>query len=310
MIKINKIVITGPTGAVGVALINEFISKNVEIYAICRVNSKRINNIPKNKLVHIIECNMDQYKYLINVLPHDIDVFYHFAWDGTYGESRNNSVIQTKNIEYSMDSVFLAQKLNCKVYIGAGSQSEYGHTNSMKGPFDPCFPDNFYGASKLATSYMTRTYCSQVGIKHIWCRIFSLFGPYDGEYTMIMSSIKKMLNNEECQFTAGEQIWDYIYSKDAAKAFRLIAEKGIDGSVYCIASGNTRRLKDYINSMHMLVNNNCKISFGTIPYYEHQAMNLVADVSNLKKDTGFEPTYTFEEGIIDLVGIIKNENNL
>lgn len=309
MIKINKVVITGPTGAVGVALINEFISKNVEIYAICRVNSKRINNIPKHRLVHIIECNMNQYKSLVSVLPHDIDVFYHFAWDGTYGESRNNPLVQTKNIEYSMDSVFLAKELNCKVYVGAGSQSEYGHSNEVKGPTDYCFPDNFYGAAKLSTSHMTRVYCSQLGIKHIWCRIFSLFGPYDGEYTMIMSSIKKMLNNEDCKFTAGDQIWDYIYSKDAAKAFRLVAEKGIDGSVYCIASGQTRPLKEYIKSMHKLVNINCKILLGAIPYYEHQAMNLTADISNLKSDTGFEPKYTFEEGIKDLVGLIKNEDN-
>lgn len=301
----KKVVITGPTGAVGIALINELVSNGIEVYAICRRNSNRLCNIPKCEKVHIVECNLNEIKNLINYVPHDIDVFYHFAWDGTYGESRNNSAVQNKNIEFSLDAVYVAKELNCKVFVGAGSQSEYGHSDKMKGPNDFCSPDNFYGAAKLSASHMTRVYCKQLGIRHEWCRIFSLFGPFDGDYTMIMSSIKKMINNEECKFTKGEQIWDYIYSKDAAKAFRLVAEKGVDGSVYCFASGQTRLLKDYIHSMHNIVNPNCNITLGAIPYYQHQAMNLSADISNLKKDTGFEPEYSFEEGIKDLLKYLK-----
>lgn len=301
MIEFKKAIITGPTGAVGVALINELISRKIEVYAICRVNSKRISNIPSSPLVHIIECNMDEIKKIISIVPHDIDVFYHFAWDGTYGESRNNAFVQNKNIEYSMDSVYVAKQIGCKVYIGAGSQSEYGHSNEIKKPNDFCNPDNFYGAAKLSASYMTRVYCNQLGIRHEWCRIFSLFGPHDGEYTMIMSSIRKMLNNEKCLFTKGDQIWDYIYSKDAARAFYLVALKGNDGSIYCFASGQTRTLKEYILSMHNIVNPSSSIEIGAIPYYEHQAMNLSADVSNLIEDTGFSPNYTFEEGIMDLL---------
>lgn len=302
--KINNAVITGPTGAVGIALINELINNGSYVYAVCHRGSKRIDNIPKHDNVKVVECDLDELNLLIDVLPHNIDAFYHFAWDGTYGESRNNVESQMMNIKYSLDSVFVAKELGCKVYIGAGSQSEFGHSNNQKGPKDYCDPDNFYGAAKLSAAHMTRVYCKQFGIRHIWCRIFSLFGPYDGSYTMIMSSINKMINNEECNFTKGEQIWDYIYSKDAARAFRLVAEKGKDGSIYCFASGQTRLLKDYIISLHQIVNPNCKINIGLIPYYEHQAMNLSADVSNLKEDTGFEPKYTFEEGIKDLLNDI------
>ena len=41
----KKIAITGPTGAIGVALVNECITQGIEVYALCRKNSKRIHNI-------------------------------------------------------------------------------------------------------------------------------------------------------------------------------------------------------------------------------------------------------------------------
>ena len=41
-------------------------------------------------------------------------------------------------------------------------------------------------------------------------------------------------------------MWDYLYSKDAGKAFYLLGEKGINGKVYCIGGGEARPLKDYI----------------------------------------------------------------
>ena len=44
---------------------------------------------------------------------------------------------------------------------------------------------------------------------------------------MVMSTIHKLLRGEVPQFTKGEQLWDYLYSKDAAVAFWLLAERGL-----------------------------------------------------------------------------------
>lgn len=299
--NIKSAIITGPTGAVGVALINELIRKGIVVYCVCHKASTRLNNIPNNSLVHVVFCDMNEYSQLPNMIGERVDAFFHFAWNGTYGASRNDDVAQIKNIEYTMEAVKVAKKLSCKVFVGAGSQSEFGPTNEIKHPYDYCNPDNLYGAAKLSAMKMGKVLAKQFNIRFIWCRIFSLFGPCDGPYTMVMSSITKMLNGEVCKFTKGDQIWDYIYSKDAAKAFRLVAESGKDGSIYCFASGQTRRLKEFIESMHSIVNPKSEIQLGAIPYYDHQAMNLTADISNLKEDTGFEPMFSFEAGIRDLV---------
>lgn len=304
---INKAVVTGPTGAVGVALVNELLNNDIEVYAIVRKGSNRVSNLNSKKNLHIVECDLCEYKNkLFRLIDAQIDIFYHLAWDGTYGDKRNDYNLQVANIEYAIDAVNVAKQLNCKAFIGVGSQSEYGNTNETKTPSTYCNPNNFYGACKLSASYITKVLCNQYNIRFNWCRIFSLFGPKDGNYTLIMSTINKLLNNEKCLFTKGDQIWDYIYSKDAAKAFRLIGEKGINNSIYLIASGKSATLRSYIETMHSIVNKDCKIEFGAIPYFQNQAMNLSADISNLKKDTGFECSYSFKDGILDLLNEIRS----
>lgn len=306
--SIKKVIITGPTGAVGVSLIEELCSKGIEVTAVCRPGSNRISSVPRNSLVKIVECGVDHLNSLSAALSHDYDAFYHFAWDGTYGESRQDTYRQALNILYTIDAVHLAHALGCKVFIGAGSQSEFGHVEGVLHPDMPCNPDNGYGIAKLDAGRMSRLECGKLGIRHEWCRIVSLYGPFDGKYTMVMSGIYKMLAGERPQYTKGDQVWDYIYSKDAARAFRLVAEKGKDGEIYCFGTGKTRRLRDYIYAIRDAVDPSIKIGMGELDYYPNQVMHLEADISNLTRDTGFVPQYTFEEGIKETVEWVKKRS--
>lgn len=299
--------ITGPTGAVGISLIEELISHGISVTAVCRPNSERIKGIPKHRLVDITECDLSNLMSLEDKLTRDYDVFYHFGWDGTYGDSRQDMKRQANNIIYTLDAVQLANDIGCKVFVGAGSQSEFGHVEGVLHPDLPCNPDNGYGIAKLDAGRMSRIECKRLGIRHEWCRIVSLYGPHDAKYTMVMSGIIKMLNGERAQYTKGEQIWNYIYSKDAARAFRLVAEKGKDGAVYCFGTGQARKLKDYIYAIRDAVNPSIDIGIGELDYYPNQVMHLEADISNLTEDTGFMPRYSFEEGIKETVEWVKED---
>lgn len=302
----KKTIITGPTGAVGVSLIEELIANNIEVTAVCRPGSARIKSIPQSPLVNVIECGVDEYQKLTSKLPHDYDVFYHFAWDGTYGESRQDLYRQAQNVLYTIDAVHLAKELGCTVFVGAGSQSEFGHVSGVLHPDMPCNPDNGYGIAKLEAGRLSRLECKKLGIRHEWCRIVSLYGPFDGQYTMVMSGILKLLKGERPVYTKGEQIWDYIYSKDAARAFRLVAETGKDGAVYCFGTGKTRLLKDYIYAIRDAIDPALDIGIGELDYYPNQVMHLEADISNLTHDTGFVPQYSFEQGISETILWAKN----
>ena len=65
----KRAIITGPTGAIGNALINVLIENGVEVIAVCRANSKRVANIPNSKLVRVVECDLCN----LSMLPSLID---------------------------------------------------------------------------------------------------------------------------------------------------------------------------------------------------------------------------------------------
>lgn len=52
-------------------------------------------------------------------------------------------------------------------------------------------------------------------------RFFSLYGPYDFEGTLVMSTLKKLMGNEPCDLTKCIQQWDFLYIDDAIEALRL-----------------------------------------------------------------------------------------
>lgn len=301
-----RVVITGPTGAIGISLIKECISHQIEVLAICRKGSKRLHRLPDSPFVHVLELDLQEYQeFYPKETDKKYDVFYHFAWNGTIGDARNDMKLQHKNVGYALDAVNLAHRFGCHTFVGAGSQAEYGRAEGKLSPSTPVFPENGYGIAKLCAGQMTRIACHQLGMQHIWTRILSVYGPCDGEKTMVISTIRKLLAGEVPEFTKGEQKWDYLYCGDAAKAMRLIGEKGKDGKVYCIGSGSARPLSDYIEMMRDAIDPVAPLALGVIPYGKQQVMYLCADIDELKKDTGFEPEVDFEEGIRETIAWVR-----
>ena len=302
----KRVVITGATGAIGIALIDELVKRNIEVIVVVRPGTSRRENIPENKLVTVVECDLKEILSLPNRIEGECDTFYHLGWDGTFGNSRNNMHGQLKNIEYTLDAVTVAKQLGCKRFLGAGSQAEYGRTEQCLSASTPTFPENGYGIAKLCAGQMSRIQCEQDGLEHIWMRILSVYGPYDGMNTMVMSIINALLKGEKPASTKGEQEWDYLYVKDAGYALYLLGEKGVSGKVYCIGSGKIRRLYEYIQCIRDTVDKTLPLGLGEIPYGPKQVMKLCADITELEKDTGFVPRYSFEEGIAETVEWMRN----
>ncbi|MBD5137879.1 MAG: NAD-dependent epimerase/dehydratase family protein [Ruminococcus sp.] len=298
-------VITGATGAIGTALINNFISKEIRVLVLTREDSTRNSRIPKSPFVEVMYCSLaDLHNFKTDG---EYDVFYHLAWGGTFGSARNDMYLQNKNVEYALDAVSAAKRLGCKVFIGAGSQAEYGRVEGILKPDTPAFPENGYGYAKLCAGQMTRDLAHQLGLRHIWVRILSVYGPNDGDDTMVMSAVKKLKNGEIPQFTKGEQNWDYLYSGDAAEAFALLGEKGKDGMVYVLGSGKARPLSEYIEDIRSVAAPEGRVGLGAIPYGEKQVMFLCADISALRNDTGWEPLMEFKDGIENIINSFSTQ---
>lgn len=104
-------------------------------------------------------------------------------------------------------------------------------------------------------------------------------------------------------------MWDYLYSKDAARALCLLGEKGRDGKIYCIGSGQARPLREYMEMLRNAIDPALPLGIGEIPYGEKQVMYLCADISDLTEDTGFTPEVGFEEGIRETIKNVSSQQS-
>ncbi|MCR5688227.1 MAG: NAD(P)-dependent oxidoreductase [Lachnospiraceae bacterium] len=306
---IGHAVITGATGTIGMALIRKCIENGTDVTVLVNPDSPRLERLPLDPHVKIVKCALvGLAEFDASSVPKDADcAMFHLAWAGTFGGARDDRALQERNAAYADDAVRLAAKLGCRTFVGAGSQAEYGRVSGTLAPDTPCAPENEYGRAKLAASEHTRNLCRDLGIRHIWPRILSIYGPYDGQRTMIMSLISSLLDGKKPALTKGEQMWDYLYADDAASALLLLAESGTDGGIYPIGSGTARPLKEYIETVRDIIDPQIPLGFGEVPYAENQVMHLCADISKLKEDTGFTPRVSFLEGARRTVDFVRAE---
>ena len=307
----ERVAITGPTGMLGATLTDFLAARDIEVLAIVNPESKRMDNLSTDYMITQVPCSMDEYGFfaegpIARKLPR-CDTFYHFAWTGTTGAARNNEVLQLHNVENSCDAVRLAHALGCKRFIFAGSQAEYGLLDEPFGPDTPTNPVTAYGRNKLAAGERTRELCEELGMEHIWVRIGSVYGPCDHENSVIIQALFHAWHEEEFDCTAGEQMWDHLHCNDAADAFYRIGTDGKPGAIYPLGSGTAEPLREHIQMACEVANPNFTPNFGALDYPENSPMYLCADISTLSADTGFEPLYTFADGIMSTAEWYRDE---
>ncbi len=293
------IALTGPTGTIGSEIVSYALMSGHKVIAIVRPGTSRGANLPSDPNLKVLECDISEY---CSLEGHEhCDVFIHLAWMKTTNGQRDDVYSQTDNITYSLDAVRLAHSWGATSFVGAGSQAEYGSTETDLSADTPVNPTSGYGIAKYSAGRLCRIYCSQLGIRFCWVRILSVFGKNDLKTTLISYLLDCFTNNISPELTRCEQIWDYLYAKDAARALLLISTKGTDGRTYVLGSGTKRPLSEYVLAIKDVTGSDAEPKFGVKPYYPHQAMRLCANIGELTRDTGFVPEYTFEDGIRDIL---------
>lgn len=298
----KRVVITGPTGEIGIALIHRLIQERIEVLAICRPGSHRKDLIPQSPYVRVIECDLSNLKELC-IPKETYDVFYHFGWCASYGAAREDLYLQNLNVQYELDAVELAANLGCKKFIGAGTQAEYGRKDKPLTPDMETTPETAYGAAKLCAGYFSRLSCRRKNITNIWVRICSVYGFGDGPNTLITYILQQMIKQEDIELTPCQQLWDYLYAKDAAEAFYRIGMFVQEEKIYCMGSGQAKPLHFYMQEAERFAHAQgiaSKIKIGAKPYGKQQMMYLCADISALQRDIGVFATTEFYQGLEEI----------
>ncbi len=297
----KKIIITGATSMIGIALINECVRGDISVTAVVRGGSDKIKTLPASSLVSVAECSLEDFEKLPQLIKEKHDAFYHLAWGFTDKQGRHDPEMQERNIGYTLSAVKAASAAGCGVFIGAGSQAEYGRVDGTASSDIKAAPETAYGTAKFAAGKLSAMICSRLSLRHIWTRIFSVYGPHDSPATMISYVISALLKGEKPQLTKCGQKWDYLYCADAARALIMAGKSGRDGATYNIGSGKARPLKEYVGILRDAVDPGLKLGIGEKEYEPKQVMHLRADIKPLMRDTGFKPAYSFEKGIKETI---------
>lgn len=298
-LNIKAAVVNGPLGTIGLALTDRLLARGVRVYAVFRPDSPRRGRLPGG--VDAVECDMKDIGKLPERIGVPVDAFFHLAWAGTIGPGRDDMLLQTENIRCAIEAAQAAKQLGCKVFVGVGSQAEHGPLEGKVTASTPCAPTTGYGMAKLCAGQMTRAVCHRLGIRHVWARVLSVYGVNDGPLSVISILLDKLFKGEKPALTAGEQLWDYIYAEDAGEALCRMAESGRDGAIYPVGCGKARPLREYFEMLRDAVDPALPLGLGEIPYPPNQVMHLEADISGLRRDTGFVPATPFEAGIRQVV---------
>ena len=225
------------------------------------------------------------------------DVFYFLAWSGVEPEYKNDASLQISNITYALEAMVSAKELNCQKFIATGTVAEYVFCENIIDINEKPAPGDFYGAIKVSVHYMLDVLSRQISMDFIWAVLPSTFGPGRKGNNIITYTISTLLNGETPRYGDLEQLWDFLYVTEVAKALRLIGEKGIVGKIYGIGSGHYRKLKDYVKEIRDCINPELELDIGVLPEMSCRTFSSCVNIFDLINDTGFQIQVPFQEGI-------------
>lgn len=298
----RKVILTGATGFVGNWLLDDLLKSNVDVTIVVR-DKKKLNNQFVDK-VHIYESeyyNFDKLK----IPQFEYDVFFHLAWGGVASEYKDNLAIQMKNIDISVAALNLAKRIGCKKFIATGTVAEYAYCEKIMDFSQKQMPNDLYGVMKISVYYTLNVLSRRMKMDFIWAVLPSTYGEGRNNNNIITYTIKKLINNEKPLYGNLEQLWDFLYVKEVARALHLIGEYGISGKIYGVGSGQYRKLKDYVCIIRDIINPNLKLGIGELPQMSQIAYSSCVGIYDLMRDTNFKVEIEFEQGIKNTIEYYK-----
>lgn len=291
----RKVIVTGANGFVGSSVVKELVKHNIDVIAVDMLGCEK--NIIKDPKVTYVPLDLSNIEDLYNSFNNtDIDCFYHFAWAGSAGPARADTKLQLQNAQWTIDALRVAKEIGCKKFVAAGSIMELETIAAAYTDGNKPGLGYIYGSGKLVAHTMSMAVAADVGIDLVWAEITNAYGVGEFSPRMINTTIRKIINKEIPQFTAGTQNYDFVYIDDVARAFYLIGKYGKPFHKYIIGSSNARPLKEFLLEMKDAISPDLDFVFGNVPFTGIDLGLEDFDCSLTEKDTGFKAEISFAEG--------------
>ena len=183
-----------------------------------------------------------------------------------------------------------------EVFGSLGAEGMFSETTA----YDPRSP---YSASKAASDHLVRAYNHTYGLPVVISNCSNNYGSHHFPEKLIPLIINNIKNNRPLPvYGKGENIRDWLWVEDHARAIDEIYHKGSDGETYCIGGNNEWKNIDVVKLLCNLMDEKLGRPAGEseqlITYVTdrpgHDARYAI-DASKLKSELGWEPTQPFEQ---------------
>ena len=286
----ERILVTGAAGFLGWNLVDYLLSHNFSVEAVVRPGSLSNARLRSHPHLHIIPLAMEEIAHLSEQITEPCDYAVHLAWDSR----RMDFAAQRGSLSSTLDLVEELDVIGCRRFLGIGSQAEYGMTNDVMEETRLPQPVTPYGAAKVAALHMTRLRAQQLGIDWLWGRVFSVYGTYEPETTLLSYLARTLRSGETPQMTAGTQLWDYLHATDAAAAMHALLTRGRVGEVYNIAHGDVHPLRSFAEEVREFLAPDRHIDYGVS---ERVPTSMRPSVEKIQAHTGWRARVNFPDGV-------------
>ena len=216
--------------------------------------------------------------------------FYHISTDEVYGalEMTDPSGIEPP---------FTTKASSGKHHLAYGSKF---FTEDLK--YQPHSP---YSAAKASSDHFVRAFHDTYGLPTIVTNCSNNYGPYQFPEKLIPLFINNIRHRKPLPvYGKGENVRDWLYVEDHARAIDLIFHKGVIGDTYNIGGFNEWKnidiIKVLISTVDRLLGRPEGADMDLITYVTDRAghdLRYAIDSSKLQRELGWEPSLQFEEGI-------------
>ena len=296
-------IVTGATGFIGSWLVQELLENDYDVTVIVRNKDRLFSGIKKN--CNIIEESLKDLSGS-NMID-KYNVCFHLAWAGVPSGQKNHLDVQLDNIRTSLHTLEVIHKTGCDLFVTTGTVAEYALCDNVMDLAARQTPNDLYGAAKVSAHYFMEVCARQLGQPFIWCVIPSTFGERRMDNNIITYTIKTLLDGEKPVYGDLHQMWDFLYVKDVVGALRLVGEKGKHGKNYGIGSGEYKTLAEYIRHIRDIIDPTLPLGIGENEEQSKRTFSSCVNNYDLKRDTGFQPRFSFEAGIRRTIDYFKKQ---
>ena len=317
----KNILITGGAGFIGSHVVRFFVNKypnyniiNLDVltYAGNLLNLKDIENKPNYSFIKEDICDFEAMQKIFK--NYNIHGVIHLAAESHVDRSitdpfsfAKTNVMGTLNLLQAAREHWNGDFTN-KMFYHVSTDEVYGELEFNDAPFteetsyDPHSP---YSASKASSDHFVRAYRDTYGMPILISNCSNNYGSYQFPEKLIPLFINNIRNNKPLPvYGKGENIRDWLYVEDHARAIDIIYHKGRKGETYNIGGFNEWKNIDLI---HLLVKVCDRLLGRTegeseklITYVTDRAghdLRYAIDADKIKNELGWEPSLQFEEGL-------------